>query len=170
MHLTKRNKSLMAVFVIGLMALAADQTLLRPEDGPQTAAALDSGGSALLSITLPVLQDGPRGPGLAERLDKLWSEEETDFEQIRNPFALPASWSGTACATGETLPEATTRFLRTHRLAAIVRDGERSYILVGDSILVSGQVLDGFTLVSVGDRTAVFTFQGQQAVLELPLQ
>jgi hypothetical protein len=167
MHLTRRNKTLLAVFVVGLMALAADQTILRPEGGPQAAGAADSRDSALLSIALPTLEDKPQEPGLAKRLSRFGPPQEPDFSQARNPFALPPSWSGTPHATGKSLPEAVARFLSTHQLAAIVLDGERSYILVDDRVLVPGQALDGFTLVSVEARAAIFESQGQRATLEL---
>ena len=64
-----------------------------PQGGPGAAsAAAEAGDAGLLSNNVPVLQVQPGEAGLAERLDGLWSEKEPDFEQIRNPFALPASW------------------------------------------------------------------------------
>ena len=68
---------------------------------------------------------------------------------------------------GERLTDAAARFIRTHPLAAVVVNGEESYALVDDQFLVPGQTVDGFTLVSVGDRSAVFEREGEQAILEL---
>ena len=39
MSLTKRQKTLSAVFLIGLVALVTDRTILRPQGGPQAASA-----------------------------------------------------------------------------------------------------------------------------------
>ena len=58
-------------------------------------------------------------------------------------------------------------FIGTHPLVAVVMDGEKSYAQVGEEFLVPGQTIDGFTLVRVGDRFAVFEHEGSQAVLEL---
>ncbi len=168
MSMTKRSRRLLAVFLIGLIALVADRTILRPQGGPGAAsAAMESGDSGLLSGNVPVLQSEPAGAGVAERLHNLWSEKEPDFEHRRNPFALPASWFGTPEAPGERMSDVMSRFIRTHQLAAVVLDGEKSYAHVDDRFLVPGQILDGFMLVSVGDRSAVFEREGAQAVLEL---
>lgn len=167
MKLNKRSTVLLTVFVIGLIALAADRTILRPQGGPRAAsAASEPTDSGLLADNLPVLEDERPEAGVAERLDDLWSGKEPAFEQSRNPFALPATWLEVN-AVGTPLPDAVARFIRTHRLTAVVRDGENSYVLVDDRFLLPGQTLDGFTLVSVGDRVALFTGAGRQAVLEL---
>lgn len=168
MNLTKRNKTLLGVFFIGLIALAADRTILRPQGGPGAAsAAAESGDAGLLSSNVPVLQTQPGEAGLAGRLDGLWSQKEPEFERIRNPFALPPSWFETPGAPGERLTDAAARFIRTHPLAAVVVNGEQSYALVDDKFLVPGQTVDGFTLLSVGGRSAIFEREGEQAILEL---
>lgn len=168
MNLTKRNKSLLAVFFVGLIALAADRTILRPQGGPGAAsAASEPGDAGLLSSNVPVLQSKPPELGVAERLDGLWSQKEPDFERMRNPFALPPSWFGTADNPGERISDVISRFIRTHQLTAVVRNGEKSYAQVDDRFLIPGQTIDGFTLVSVGDRCAVFERDGARAVLEM---
>ena len=59
------------------------------------------------------------------------------------------------------------RFVRTHRLTAVVIDGPDSYVLIDDRFLGLGQKIDGFVLASVGDRRAVFERDGERACLEL---
>jgi hypothetical protein len=168
MNLTKRNTALLAAFFVGLIALAADRTILRPQGGPRAASAdSDSGNRELLTDNLPVLEDKPQEAGVAERLSELWSGKEPAFEQMRNPFTLPATWFEAVNTTGELVPDTIARFMRTHQLTAVVRNGAESYVLVDDRFLVPGQILDGFTLVSVEDRSAVFEGEGRQVVLEL---
>jgi hypothetical protein len=48
----------------------------------------------------------------------------------------------------------------------VVRNGQ-SCALVDDSTLIPGQPLDGFTLVAVGPRSALFERDGRQVVLHL---
>jgi hypothetical protein len=168
MRLTRRNTVLLGIFFIGLIALVADRTILRPQGGLQAASgASPAGGPSLLAGNLPVLEDRPRVEGVAERLSSLWTGKEPVFEQIRNPFALPTTWRGTENTAGGMLPDEVTRFIRTHQLTAVVVNGAESYVFADDRFLVPGQILDGFTLVSVAERSAVFEAQGRQAILEL---
>jgi hypothetical protein len=167
MTLTKRNKTLLAVFCIGLIALAADRTILRPEGGPAAASASYSDDSGRPSGSPLVPEDQQPEIDMADRLGALWSGPTPDFEEVRNPFALPATWFETAGDAGERTPDVVRRFIRTHRLTAIGVNGGESYVMVDDQFLVPGRHLDGFTLVSVGDRSAVFENRGLQAVLEL---
>jgi hypothetical protein len=167
MSLTKRNKTLLSVFCVGLIALAADRTILRPQGGSAAASASQSHDSEQPSGNAPAPSDGTSDVDVADRLVALWSGQEPDFEQVRNPFALPAAWFGTPDAAEDPACEMAIRFIRTHRLTAIGRNGGESYVMVGDRVLATGQLLDGFTLVSIGDRSTVFEREGQRVALEL---
>lgn len=169
MSLSKRQKTLSAVFLIGLVALAADRTVLRPSGGPRAASADP--------LPAPVRGAAPSGhlPGaqamppatVAQRLDKLASGKEAGSDGLRDPFSLPPSWSDTTAGKGEGSTDTTGGFVRRHQFrAVVVRNGESS-ALVDDSFLVPGQSLDGFTLVAVGPRSALFERDGQQVVLHL---
>lgn len=117
---------------------------------------------------MPVLETKPAEPGVAQRLEGLWSGKEPDFEQMRDPFALPATWvEAPGAAAVEQVPDTITRFIRTHQLTAVVVNDEGSYALVNDRLLVPGRTLDGFTLVEVRDRAALFEREGTQALLEM---
>lgn len=168
MTMTKRSTTLMALFLVGLIALAADRTILRPQGGPGAAsAASGTQSSELLSGNVPVLETQPSEPGVAQRLEALGSGEGPDFERMRNPFALPATWIEEPVEAAERVPDAVARFMRTHQLTAIVVQNEGSYALVNDQLLAPGRILDGFTLVEVRDRAAVFEQEGNQVLLEL---
>ncbi len=181
MSLSKRQKILSAVFLIGLVALVADRTVLRPAGGPR-----GLGGRAPTGETEPVGPDPlpASGPGagpsgrlpaaeatppatVAQRLDKLTSGKEAGSEALRDPFSLPLSWSDTTVGKGERTPDATEAFVQRHQFRAmVVRNGESS-ALVDDSFLIPGQSLDGFTLVAVGPRSALFERDGKQVILNL---
>jgi len=104
---------------------------------------------------------------VAQRLDKLTCGKQAGSDALRDPFSLPPSWSDTTAGKGERAPDPTGEFVRQHQFrAVVVRNGESS-ALVDDSFLVPGQSLDGFTLVAVGPRSALFERDGQQVVLSL---
>lgn len=166
MTLTRRNRVLFSIFGLGLVALVADRTILRPQGGPASASASQSEAPGQPSSRPLAPEEQQTEVDMADRLSVLWSGQETDFSQVRNPFSLPATWSETAGAK-EQLPDVVRQFMRTHRLTAIGMQNGESYILVDDQFLVPGGRLDGFTLISVGDRSAVFEREGRQAVLEL---
>jgi hypothetical protein len=170
MSLSKRQKILSAVFLIGLVGLAADRTILRPRGGPQAASAdapASSQAAAVPSGSGPVAEKTPARVGVAERLNRLWSGQETGPQELRDPFSLPAAWSDTGAANKERTPDTIGTFLRRHQLKAVMMQGEEACALVDDSFLVPGQFVEGFKLVSVGYRSAVFERDGKQAVLEL---
>jgi hypothetical protein len=104
---------------------------------------------------------------VAQRLDRLTGGKEAASDALRDPFSLPPSWSDTTAGKGDGTADTTGGFVRRHQFrAVVVRNGESS-ALVDDSFLVPGQSLDGFTLVAVGPRSALFERDGQQVVLSL---
>jgi hypothetical protein len=104
---------------------------------------------------------------VAQRLDRLISGKEAGSDTLRDPFSLPPSWSDTAAGRGERTPDSAEAFVRRHQFrAVVVRKGESS-ALVDDTFLVPGRSLDGFTLVAVGPRSALFERDGRQVVLHL---
>mgnify|MGYP001407146725 CR=1 FL=1 len=168
MTLNKRQKTLSAVFLIGLVGLVADRAILRPQGGPRAASA-DSPPAAPAGPAQALAEEPPARAPLAERLNRLLPAG-MDSNELRDPFALPASWSDRDAAPVARVPETAAAFLRQHRLKAVVAQGAEMGALVDDSFLALGQSVDGFTLVSVNQREAVFERDGLQAVLELVIQ
>ncbi len=168
MHLTKRQKSFLAVFFLGLVALVVDRTILRPQGGPKAASAdgLQTGPSAETSGN-GLIHERTQKRSAAERLDNLWPDPNTDFAQVRNPFTLPPSWFDNVRSAAGQMADPVAVFISRHTLAAVVIDGRESYALVDDQFLAPGQDLDGFVLISIGDRSAVFERDGKRASLEL---
>jgi hypothetical protein len=182
MNLTKRHKIFLAILGAGLAALLADRTILRPAGGPGAASA-DPAQTYAITENLPFQASGDalapadrsHGTSLADRLASLVPQEEMVGPQgtsealtgIRNPFLLPPSWFGGSDGADAPLPDVVARFVGTHQLAGVVKSGGERRVLVNDRFLVVGEVLDGFTLVSIEDHSAVFERDGMQAVLEL---
>lgn len=167
MKLTKRSTILLAVFFLGLVALAADRTILRPQGGPRAASASAPRTTERPPDNVPVKKKEPLESNVAERLNSLRSGKESDFEQVRDPFALPGTWLPTPDVPEQQVPDVVAHFIRTHKLTAIVVNGQVAHALVNDRFLIPGESLDGFTLISIENHSVVFRQQGHQAVLEL---
>jgi hypothetical protein len=172
MNLTKRQKMLSAVFVLGLAGLVVDRTLLRPQGGPQAAAA---GSSAETPGSTPAerpprAESAPARAPLAERLNNLLPGRETGPNDVRDPFSLPDTWSETDAGDGARAPDAARGFSRRHQLKAVVMQDGEACAQVDDNPLVPGQWLDGFKLISVNQQSAVFERDGKRVVLDLVVQ
>jgi hypothetical protein len=169
MSLTKRQKTLSAVFLIGLVGLVVDRTILRPQGGPRAASAepLSAAmGSAGSSSSGPLPEPAPPAT-VAQRLSQLAGGQPAGSEELRDPFSLPLSWSDTLAGKEGRTTDAGGAFARRHQFRAVaVRDGQ-SGALVDDSFLTPGQSLDGYTLVSLGSRSALFERDGKQVMLQL---
>ena len=95
MALAKRQKTLIAVFFLGLIGLGVDRVFLRPQGGPEAASA-DSSDS--YAVPLSPAREAPsaaaeaQGPGVAERLEPIWPDREPNAVEARDPFSLAGSW------------------------------------------------------------------------------
>jgi hypothetical protein len=170
MTLTKRQKTLLAIFFVGLAALVVDRTFLRPQGGAVAASAnpfTPSDKQVSLVANIPVLEPEASPAGVAQRLDRLWPAQEVNPEQGRDPFSLSSPWYDNVDTNGVQTPDEVALFVGGHQLTAVVIDPRGSYAVVNDRLLIPGQSLDGFRLVSVGNRSAVFEQGARRAVLEL---
>ncbi len=170
MALTKRQKTLIAVFFLGLIGLGVDRVFLRPQGGPDAASADSSDNYA---VPLSPAREAPspaaeaQDPGVGERLEQIWPDRELNTVEARDPFSLAGSWSDGKATGPSATPESAEAFARAHPLAAVVVSGRQSYISIDDRILKLGEQIEGYTLVSVGTKSAVFERQGERIVLEL---
>jgi hypothetical protein len=169
MKLEKRQKMFLAIFFLGLVALVVDRTFLRPQGGARAASAESVGTGESVPPSLEAAGPEGKAPGarVAGRLNQLWAEETAALEPPRDPFALPPSWFDNVVEHGVRMADEVALFLHKHRLGAVVMEEEKTYALVNDRFLTPGQWLDGFQLVAVGDRSAVFEREGKRATLEL---
>jgi hypothetical protein len=170
MAFARRQKILIAVFLLGLIGLGVDRVFLRPQGGPAAASA-DSSDNYAVPLSQVQTAASPaveaQGPSMAERLERIWPDREPNAVEARDPFSLKGSWLGSAGAGSSASSDPAEMFAQAHPLVAVIVDGRRSYVLVDDRVLKLGEQLDGFTLVSVGAKSAAFERQGQRIVLEL---
>jgi hypothetical protein len=170
MALAKRQKALIGIFGLGLLGLVVDRVFLRPQGGPGAASAETS---EMYAVPASLADDAPAGsaeahsPSVAERLDRLWPDWEPNAVGVRDPFSLTPLWRDSTPAGPSAAPDPGAEFAKAHPLVAVVMDGQQSRVLINDRLLALGGQIDGYTLVSVGPKSAVFERQGEQIVLEL---
>jgi len=170
MALAKRQKALIGIFGLGLLGLAVDRVFLRPQGGPGAASAETS---EIYTVPTSPTDDAPsaseeaQSPSVAERLDRLWPDWEPNAVEARDPFSLTPLWLDNAQAGPPAVPDPGAEFAKAHPLVAVVMDGRQSHVLISDRFLTLGGQIDGYTLVSVGPKSAVLERQGEQIVLEL---
>jgi len=169
MSLDKRQKKLVIAFVVGMAALFIDRAFLRPQGGAKSASADYGSSDERVSSTdnLPILASESPRPQIAVRLESVWSGDNSDFARLRNPFSTPASWLGVKVSSPKRTDKSLDAFAKRHQLTAVAGSGPTSYVLMGDEFLVVGQEIDGYRLVSIGQRSVVFERQGREVTLEL---
>lgn len=164
---------LSGVFLVGLVGLVADRTILRPHGGPKPASAESSvpaSKAPARSGRVPTDGNSPARVPLAERLDKLLPDRGDSSVKLRDPFSLPVLWSEGGAANKEKALDPIGIFTRKHQLRAVVVQGQEVCAQIDDSVLVPGQALDGFKLVSVSDCSVTFEREGKQVILELAVK
>ncbi len=191
--MNRERKILVAILVLGLLALVVDQLFLSTGEpasadaavtvppsaigmsaitAPPTIgdiAAADAPSSSVESPDAPALAQVP--PSVAGRLRKAEQGMAIDPQDVADAFEPPASWLPQPDAAdgqaAQPLSAQGRAFAQRHQLEAVMLQGERSFILVDGKPLRSGDVLDGWTLVQIDARSAVFEAGDVRAVLRL---
>jgi len=170
MALTKRQKTLLAVFFLGLFGLGVDHVFLRPRGGPDATSA-DSPDDYAVPLSPAPHAPSPAAeapdPGMRDRLAQVWPDQKLNAVEARDPFSLAGSWSDGNGTGPSAVQDSQEAFARAHPLAAVVFSGQQSYISIDDRILKLGEQIEGYILVSIGPKSAVFERQGERIVLEL---
>ncbi len=173
MTLTKSQRVYVAIMVIAVVALLIDRTLLQPE--PAQASALQY--TIPASERDPVDLEAPRSEGpaprqvaIARKLEQIAEQRGLDPTGVIDAFRPSPMWLQLRevpvdDVQAELLVE---RFRKAHTLAAVMGSGDEGWAIVDGRTLLIGQVLDGFTLVSVGRRSAVLESGDARVLLTLP--
>jgi len=177
MLITTKHKVYGCVLVAGLSAFAADKMFFAPseaavQDSFLSEYAMTSSSSVLDAARrdLAALADLPaEGSDIADRLSAVAEARSLDLTDVRDAFKPSPGWigdDGTVQQQGLGGAVATT-FVRSHRLMAVMGGGPNGSAIVDDKCLFIGQQIDGFRLISVGDRNAVLESNGVRVELQL---
>ncbi len=176
MTLTKSRQAYVAILVIGVVALVIDRTLLQPE---QAAASAASALQYTISPSTRVPDDpgsprsegpAPRQVAIARRLEQIAEQHGLDPIGVVAAFRPSPMWLalGEAPVVPSQVESLVDRFRKAHTLTAVMGSGDQGWAIVVGRTLLFGRVLDGFTLVSVGARSAVLESGDARVVLTLP--
>ena len=178
---SKQRKMYVAVLGLALGGLAVDRLVLDGGTAPRRAAAQisrDEPTDPTEPATTPstaLSTDAGESATLSSRLDELARARQLDPAQAPDAFAASPAWvSAVAVKPQEkSAPPADEVFRKSHKLMAVVLNGENGAAIINDKTYVVGMEVGGFTLRSLTKRSAVFEAQdGQRVELELaaPLQ
>jgi hypothetical protein len=107
--------------------------------------------------------------GLATRLSSIARSESLHGESVRDAFRPPGAWVGASrLASPDEMAVAAREFQNRRLTAVIMRTSGRGVAIVDQRTVAVGQSLDGFLLVAVKERSAVFRRGTQRVELRLP--
>ena len=179
MQLTKQQKIVGAVLVLAVAAFAVDRWVIGHEGDTVAASSRASSATgagrrpAARPVRAAAVAAAPEASlgnlaGLATRLSYIARSEDLDPDSARDAFRPPAAWVGTTrVATPDEVALAAREF-QNRRLTAVMRKTGRDVAIVDQRTVAVGQSLDGFLLVAVRDRSAVFRRGSQRVELRLP--
>jgi len=99
--------------------------------------------------------DPTAATSLAQRVNQVSRYRPGLLEDRRDAFKPSAGWVGVD-GSGSGLPTNADGFRAAYELVALMPKNRRPCAMVGGRTVFVGQTLDGFTLVEVGARSAVF--------------
>ena len=167
--MSPRKRSVyVALLGLGLAAVAVDRLFLLPEKAsadPSPEPSPEPSPAEPAEPGVPAASVEPTRVTIADRLDEV--AKGLDPADIRDAFELPSAWR-----SPERGPEpgryASERFLEAHALTGVMAAEKGGYAIIGGRMIFIGTEIDGFTLVSVGERSAVLVSGPERIVLTLP--
>jgi len=188
MKISRERTILIAVLGVAGIGLLADRVIIGSDmTGPAQSAAgvvdgIDTEPAQTTAATaeefIKTMVEGQQAPGqspkqgesLAERLRKVTgSSAVTDLAQARDAFSPAPGWgelpSDSGAVTDNHARQAAETFQSSHVLEAVLVYGDMRYAVIAGQTLSVGQDLDGYRLVSILERTAVFQAQGVRVEL-----
>ena len=169
MKVTKQQKIFLGLLGLGLAALTLDRFVL----APASAEAADDSASLLVSKEAhpaapapPALQKAPTvnstaGDPITHKLKALSDAMHLAESPARDAFVPAPAWSGGPGAPGM----ATRNFEEAHQLSGVMLSGSHPAAMVDGRMVLTGQMVDGYKLVSVTKGAAVFQSGETQVTL-----
>ena len=176
MALNKERKVLLGLLGSAGLILAIDQLLLSPPSGARAS----TGSPATLTPANPTpasasdtRKPGATTQGLSQQAARQWNEKlhaalgDQEVEHDLNPFAEVVATANDAREAG---PMSVEAFVSQHQLSLVLLSGDTSVAMVNGKPVRLGEEIEGYRLISVDSRSAVFQSGTQTAELSLPKQ
>ncbi len=175
MIFTRKRKSLVAVLVLGVAALAVDRFVLTEGSaGPRKvhAAVINTSQTSTPSVTddaAAASQASIPNASVAGLLTDLGKKYAVQPMSVKDAFRPSPKWLGDFAPQTSDAPRESgdPGFLQRHRLNAVVVSGNTAAAVINDQYLCVGQELDGYRLVKVSKSSAVLVSNGEQVTLLL---
>jgi hypothetical protein len=155
MKVTNKQKLMFGVLALAVGFLAHDQLTAAPVAAAEEPLAIEQKAATAAPAATeatPIC--------LADRLEKFRAQHT----EIRDAFASPlAAEATTAVAAVDT-----TAFQQAHKLTGVFMSGNKPMAMINGTALMTGQAIDGFTLVNVGRKAVVL--QSGDTKVELALR
>jgi hypothetical protein len=181
MNLTQSQKKYASILGVCVAALAVDRLFLSPPDNAAagsvtSSAALPANDAELIAeATRPSRTLEIPETTVASRFEDIATERGLDPTAVPDVFRAPAHWlpdepttEGPIIEDDPEGAERASKFLSSHRLNAVMAQGERGYAIIDGKRLQIGEALDGFRLREVHRRSVVLEDDGLEVTLELP--
>jgi hypothetical protein len=175
MKVTKQQKVLGAVMLVGLLLVGADQLGALP--GSSAGKTDDSSGYAAAEFKVVATPAATPTPvplpttatrsSVAQRLRH--TQRFATDNTLRDVFAVGPAWLAQAEQGAKVDPLAASieKFRQSHRLTGVLSSSGREHAMVDNQIVAVGQSVDGFKLVSVSHRSATFESGEARVVLNM---
>ncbi len=172
MGMTPKHKAYAAVLGLGLVALGVDRAFLL---GPKEASARELPSERLMATptapAAPVLSTRPLSNPrmvIAARLDAAARSRGFDLARVPDAFVPSSAWMPAEPVAAGSGPGGPSAMLIPvpFELTAVMA-GAKGYAIINGEGMVIGDVLDGYTLVSVGRRLVVLEQDGHRIELRL---
>ena len=168
-----------AALGLALVSLVVDRLFLGGASGPADAAASTSAApgapgsaTAATAAVAPVAASLDAGEMLADRLDLIARSHALLLDDVHDAFRAAPDWYPPQRAaqgtTDNTAPATVETFPIRHRLMAVLQgDGGVDRAIVDGRPVRVGQIVDGFRLLNVTTRSALFERDGQTVELQI---
>ncbi|MBL7133359.1 MAG: hypothetical protein ISS78_04620 [Phycisphaerae bacterium] len=171
----------MIVFAVAIASFVADRVLpgLGPEvpEGAEASVGMDIAAilpESAVAFSEESLSERPTTGRckLADRLEEIAAKHRLELTDVKDAFRPGRSWIAQVPKKKAQLPAKTDqakaeRFVKNHRLQAVVVADRHSSAIINGRYLTIGQEMDGFKLVAVNKNSVVMVSQGARAVLRL---
>jgi hypothetical protein len=174
---SRQRKVYAAILALALGGLAVDRLVLGGATGPKDASAEVDAAASPDSPKSPLLRlsAGPsittRANTLAGRLDRMAGEQQLELLTVEDAFRPALGWVRPAETGVKPIVQLTEgqAFAKSHRLMAVINNnGGAGAAIIDNQTLTVGRQIDGYTLVSVTQRSALLEKAGQRVELTLP--
>jgi hypothetical protein len=168
--ITKRHKIFGVAFMLAVTILLVDRLFVLPRgaDAAHTASETPAV-SVPVQVTTTDLVTTTKTHAVAERLERLCPQERLQQTPLPDAFSLPSVWLADVDPNGSLSGRVnhTDAFRQRYELLAVAESNGETIAFVNHYRMKVGQVLAGFTLAAIDDRSATFEAEGVRVVLRL---